>query len=124
MKNRTTEHRDRLAAHVLVCTNSHESHDCCADAGSSDVLTEIKEWLRDRDAFWSTVSVAETSCLGLCSADGAAVSIQPHDVWYSDVTPEDVPALLESVFGPDAQQVAADADSKSTSVPQRSSTQP
>ena len=109
MKNRTTEHRERLDAHVLVCMNSRESYDCCADAGSSEVLTEVKQWLRDRDAFWSTVSVVETSCLGLCSADGAAISIQPHNHWFSDVTPEEVPALLESVFGPDAERVTVDA---------------
>jgi len=109
MKNRTTDHRNRLGAHVFVCTNSRDAYDCCADAGSSDVLTEVKQWLRERDAFWSSVSVTETSCLGLCSADGTAISIQPHNVWYSDVAPEEVPQLLESVFGPEAQHVAATA---------------
>jgi len=117
MKNRTTDHRERLDAHVFVCTNSRESHDNCADAGSSEVLTEIKAWLRERDAFWSTVSVAETSCLGLCSAEGTAISIQPHNVWYSDVTPEEVPTLLESVFGPDAQQSTAAGKGESTIEP-------
>jgi len=50
------------------------------------------------------VSVAETGCLGLCSEGGAAIAIQPRDEWYSDVQPEDVPGLLESVFGPEADQ--------------------
>lgn len=129
MKNRTTDHRERLAAHVFVCTNSRDSHDCCADAGGTAVIEATKQWLRDCDAFWSTVSVAETSCLGLCSADGTALSVQPHNVWYSDVTPEDVPTLLESVFGPDAQQVGDASHTESTeSVPtdstQQSTTEP
>lgn len=122
MKNRTDEHRERLAAHVFVCTNDRESHDCCADAGGHETLTAVKSWLRDRDAFWSTVSVAETSCLGLCSSAGTAISIQPHNEWYSDVRPEEVPDLLESVFGPELQQVAFEPvdqqDSNSVETPQ------
>ena len=114
MKNRTTDHRKRLDAHVFVCTNSRESHDNCADADGQAVLEATKQWLRDRDAFWSTVSVAETSCLGLCSADGTALSIQPHNVWYSDVSPEAVPELLEAVFGPDAEHVGVTTESAST----------
>ncbi len=134
MKNRTTDHRERLDAHVFVCTNSRESHDNCGDAGAQAVVEATKQWLRDRDAFWSTVSVAETSCLGLCSADGTAISIQPHNVWYSDVTPEAVPTLLQSVFGADAQQVAATDDlgsadatstgSESASAETQSTTEP
>jgi len=108
MKDRTADHRERLDAHVLVCTNDREEHDCCADAGGEQTLAAVKDWLRERDAFWSSISVTETGCLGLCSADGAAISIQPRNTWYSDVQPEDVPAVLESAFGPDADRVAAD----------------
>ena len=108
MKDRTADHRERLDAHVLVCTNDREEHDCCADAGGEQTLAAVKDWLRERDAFWSSISVTETGCLGLCSADGAAISIQPRNTWYSDVQPEDVPAVLEAAFGPDADRVAAD----------------
>ena len=105
MKDRTADHRERLDAHVLVCTNSREEYDCCADAGGKETLAAVKDWLRERDAFWSSVSVVETGCLGLCSEGGAAISIQPRNEWYSDVQPEDVPGLLESIFGPDAGRV-------------------
>ncbi|TQQ82644.1 (2Fe-2S) ferredoxin domain-containing protein [Halonotius terrestris] len=105
MKDRTADHRERLDAHVLVCTNSREEYDCCADAGGEETLVAVKDWLRERDAFWSSVSVVETGCLGLCSEGGAAIAIQPRDEWYSDVQPEDVPALLESTFGPEANRV-------------------
>jgi len=109
MKNRTADHRERLDAHIFVCTNSREEHDCCADAGGEETLTAVKDWLRERDAFWSSVSVAETGCLGLCSEGGAAIAIQPRNEWFSDVQPEDVPALLESAFGPEANRVGVDA---------------
>ncbi|QLG48427.1 (2Fe-2S) ferredoxin domain-containing protein [Natrinema halophilum] len=117
MKDRTEQHRERLEAHVFVCTNDRDSpHANCAAAGGEETVTAINEWLRDRDAFWTTVSVSTTSCLGLCSEDGAAVSIQPRNTWYSDVTPADVPDLLESEFGADANldsesEFGADANS-------------
>ncbi|WP_336326404.1 (2Fe-2S) ferredoxin domain-containing protein [Halovenus sp. HT40] len=106
MKHRSEQQRERLNAHVFVCTNDREEHDCCAGAGGEEVTTAVKQWLRDRDAFWTAVSVSTTDCLGLCSADGAALTIQPRNEWYSDVTPEDVPDLLAAEFGPAAEQVA------------------
>jgi (2Fe-2S) ferredoxin len=91
--------------HVLVCTNARESeHACCAGAHGRDVYDAVKTWLRERGVFWSRVHVAETSCLGLCSAGGTAVVIHPRGRWYSDVTPGEVPELLESEFGPDASR--------------------
>lgn len=109
MKDRTEHHRERLDAHVFVCTNDRDSeHACCNAAGADETVTAVKEWLRERDAFWTAVSVSETSCLGLCSEDGTAISIQPRNTWYSDVTPETVPELLESEFGPNARRVGDD----------------
>jgi (2Fe-2S) ferredoxin len=111
MKHRTDEHRERLDSHVFVCTQERDSgYACCAEAGGEETFTAVKSWLRDRDAFWSTVSVTETDCLGLCSEGGTAISIQPRNEWYSDVQPEDVPDLLESEFGPDAERVSVEAD--------------
>ena len=51
-----------------------------------------------------SVSVGSTSCLGLCSEDRTALTIQPHNEWYSDVTPADVPALMAEVFSPEASR--------------------
>jgi len=108
MKRKSEQHRDRLDAHVFVCTNDREEHDCCAGASGEDVTAAVKSWLRDRDAFWTAVSVSTTDCLGLCSADGAALTIQPRNEWYSEVRPADVPDLLAAEFGPDAGQIAPD----------------
>lgn len=105
MKRKSEQHRDRLDAHVFVCTNDRDEHDCCAGAGGQEVTAAVKDWLRDRDAFWTAVSVSTTDCLGLCSADGAALTIQPRNEWYSEVRPADVPGLLAAEFGPDAEQI-------------------
>jgi (2Fe-2S) ferredoxin len=111
MRDRTAEVRDGgFTDHVLVCTNGREAeHACCAGADGHEVYDAVKRWLRDRGAFWSRVYVAETSCLGLCSADGAAVAVHPRGRWYSDVTPDDVPTLLCEEFGPDAERLGVDA---------------
>lgn len=109
MKHRTEEHRDRLDAHIFVCTNDRSGeHACCADVDGEAVTERVKAWLRERDLFWSSVSVSTTSCLGLCSAEGAALTIQPRNEWYSDIDPEEVPKLLESEFGPEASDVSRD----------------
>lgn len=92
--------------HVLVCTNDRESeYACCADAGGAAVLDAVKDWLRERDVFWSQVHVAETSCLGLCSESGTAVTVHPRGRWYAEVTPAEVPELLTAEFGPEATQL-------------------
>jgi (2Fe-2S) ferredoxin len=107
MEERTDEVIESgFSDHVLVCTNDRDSeHACCAEAGGEEVADAVKAWLRDRGVFWSSVYVAETSCLGLCSADGAAVAIHPRGRWYADVTPADVPGLLEAAFGPEASRL-------------------
>lgn len=107
MRDRTTEVRENgFTDHVLVCTNDRSSdYACCADAHGDAVVEEVKSWLRDRDLFWSDVSVAETSCLGLCSADGTALVIYPRNRWFSDVRPTEVPDLLRETFGADGTRL-------------------
>jgi (2Fe-2S) ferredoxin len=109
MERRTDEQTTRLAAHVFVCVNERDSeYAACAGAGGEATAAAVKSWLRDRDAFWSPVGVSTTDCLGLCSAEGAALTIQPQNEWYAEVTPEDVPALLADAFGPEAERVDGD----------------
>ncbi|MES3517217.1 MAG: (2Fe-2S) ferredoxin domain-containing protein [Natronomonas sp.] len=45
------------------------------------------------------MSVHTTSCLGLCSEGGTALTVQPKNEWYSDVRPEEVPTVLERTLG-------------------------
>lgn len=110
MRDRTDDVRENgFTDHVLVCTNARDSeYAACADAGGEAVLDAVKAWLRERDVFWSQVHVAETSCLGLCSAEGTAVAVHPRGRWYSDVRPGEVPDLLADEFGPDATRLGAE----------------
>lgn len=106
MERRTDEQTTRLAAHVFVCTHERGSeYAACAGAGGEATAEAVKSWLRDRDAFWSPIGVSTTDCLGLCSAEGTALTIQPRNEWYAEVSPEDVPALLAEMFGPEAERI-------------------
>ncbi|SEP18051.1 hypothetical protein SAMN04487948_11914 [Halogranum amylolyticum] len=107
MKHRTKDVQENgFSDHVLVCTNDRDSeYACCAEAHGRDVYEAVKSWLRERGVFWSRVHVVETSCLGLCSAEGTAIVIQPRNRWYSDVLPDEVPELLEGEFGVDGSQL-------------------
>jgi (2Fe-2S) ferredoxin len=107
VQRRTAEVRDSgFTDHVLVCTSDRDSeYACCAEAGGEAVYEAVTDWLRERGVFWSAVHVARTSCLGLCSAEGTAIAVHPRGHWFSDVTPEEVPALLEAEFGPEAERL-------------------
>lgn len=108
MNRRTAEQRDRLTDHIFVCTNDRDSeHACCGDAGADATVEAVTSWLRERGVFWAPVGVSTTDCLGLCSEDGTAITIQPRNEWYSDVQPADVPELLANEFGPDADRLDA-----------------
>ena len=111
MQHRTADVRENgFTDHVLVCTNTRDSsYACCADAHGEAVYEAVARWLRKRGVFWSRVHVAETSCLGLCSADGTAIAIHPRNRWYSDVRPEEVPKLLRDEFGSEATRLGVEA---------------
>lgn len=111
MRDRTDDvHENGFTDHVLVCTNDRDSeYAACAEAHGPAVYEAVKAWLRERGVFWSHVHVAETSCLGLCSADGAAIAIHPRNRWYSDVKPEEVPNLLADEFGEDASRLGVES---------------
>ena len=109
MRDQTEDVREQgFTDHVLVCTNARDSeYAACAEAHGPAVYDAVTTWLRDRGVFWSHVHVAETSCLGLCSADGTAIAIHPRNRWYSDVRPGDVPDLLCEEFGENATRLGS-----------------
>lgn len=102
MEDRTAAMRERVGALVLVCTNDREEHACCGDAGGRTVADRVRAWLRERGLYWSPVAVSTTGCLGMCSEAGTGIVVQPHDEWFAEVQPEEVPALMERVFGADS----------------------
>ncbi len=100
-------HERGVSATVLVCTNDRTEYAACAAVDGVDVADAVRDWLRERDRYWSEVAVAETSCLGMCSEDGVAVVVQPNDEWFAEVTVGDVPTLMAETFGAAADDTTA-----------------
>jgi (2Fe-2S) ferredoxin len=68
---------------VLVCQNR-----TCRKQGSSKVLAAFQAHSVPG------VAVVGCSCLGQCG-NGPMVQICPDEIWYSNVHPDEVPAVVE-----------------------------
>ncbi|GAP14318.1 NAD(P)-dependent nickel-iron dehydrogenase flavin-containing subunit [Longilinea arvoryzae] len=79
----------------------HIIHVCastgCVSANSEKILTDLEAAIQER-GLENEVFVMKVGCMGLCAA-GPIVSIQPEGLLYGEMTPEDVPAILDSLDG-------------------------
>ena len=66
----------------------------CGQKGSRDVLGKFLEEVAMKNLFGQVV-ITDTGCLGPC-AFGATVVVYPDAIWYKNVTPADVPEIIES----------------------------
>ena len=83
--------------HVLVCTNDrHGERKSCADGQSAQLREQLKAAVALRPQFKGRVRVSAAGCLGLC-ARGPNVLLYPQALWFSAVTPADLPQLLEAI---------------------------
>jgi (2Fe-2S) ferredoxin len=83
--------------HVLVCTNDrHGERKSCADGHSVQLREQLKEAVHQRPHLKGRVRVSSAGCLGLC-ASGPNVILYPQALWFSGVTPADMPHLLDAI---------------------------
>ena len=91
------------AHHIFVCTNQKSGV-------GDDVAKTFKKELKKQDLKKLLVDgkkrktrVQTTGCLDVCKhckkGAGAALVIYPENVWYGDVRPTDVPALVAQHLG-------------------------
>ncbi|HJO93497.1 MAG TPA: NADH-ubiquinone oxidoreductase-F iron-sulfur binding region domain-containing protein [Victivallales bacterium] len=66
----------------------------CRASKALDVLAAFKKELKTLD---ETVILKETGCHGFCEK-GPLVVIRPEDIFYQQVTPEDVPEIIEKTI--------------------------
>ena len=79
--------------HVLVCTRDRgEANQSCADKNAENIRLQIKMRVKER-GWKGKVRVTSTGCLGLTQS-GPNVIIYPSGQWFSEVTSEDVEAIL------------------------------
>ncbi|MFN6963157.1 MAG: (2Fe-2S) ferredoxin domain-containing protein [Pyrinomonadaceae bacterium] len=86
--------------HVLVCNGKS-----CSAVGSAEVKRAFETELESRGLRYGKASkgrnpegpVVLTDCgsVGFCSV-GPAVLVYPEGVWYAQVSPKDVPEIVES----------------------------
>ena len=73
---------------------------CCAARGSGQVLEALRREVNAR-GLEDEVQVTACSSLGLCE-HGPNLVIYPEGLWYSGVTPADVPEIVRSHFQEDS----------------------
>jgi (2Fe-2S) ferredoxin/predicted O-methyltransferase YrrM len=83
--------------HVLVCDQQKsDGAPCCNARGSAAVIDRLRRELAS-SGLADSVQITVTGSLGVCTRGPNAV-VYPEGVWYSGLTPEDVPELVESHF--------------------------
>jgi (2Fe-2S) ferredoxin len=86
----------RFRHHVFVCENRRPDDDprgCCAAKGSEAIRAAFKDAIR-KHGLKGQVRANAAGCLDAC-AEGPSVVVYPEGVWYSHVSPEDVPEIVE-----------------------------
>ncbi len=78
-------------AHVLVCGGTG-----CTSSGSEKIITELENALKEK-GLENEIKVVRTGCFGLCAL-GPIMIVYPEGVFYSMVTPEDIPEIVEEHF--------------------------
>jgi len=88
-----------LNHHVFVCNGKS-----CSAVGAAEVKAAFEDELKARDLRYGkeskgrnpngTVLLTDCSSVGFCSI-GPAVLVYPENVWYAQVTPADVPEIIE-----------------------------
>jgi (2Fe-2S) ferredoxin len=87
-----------FTAHVFVCTNDRGGErKSCADGNSPLVKAKLKEAV-DAKGWKGKVRVSTSGCMGVC-AQGANVMIYPQKLWFSEVSPDDVDAIVSAIEG-------------------------
>ncbi len=88
--------RTPYTCHVFVCTNDRGgARKSCADGGSPLIRSALKKEIAERG--WKPrVRPSQYGCLFLC-AQWANVVLYPQQIWFSEVTGGDIPAILQKI---------------------------
>ncbi len=77
-----------IRSHVLICGGTG-----CTSSGSMNVKAKLEEELAAK-GLSGEIKVVQTGCFGLCAL-GPVMIVYPEGTFYSRVTPEDVPEIVE-----------------------------
>lgn len=83
--------------HIFVCTSCRANgtqQGACIGKHSDAIVAEFLEKLEEYE-LTDTVMVSNTSCFGICT-QGPVVVVYPDNVWYGNVTVDDVEEIVDS----------------------------
>ncbi len=87
--------------HVFVCDQQKpEGVPCCSAHGSAKVIEALRREIVTH-GLEDDVQITGCGSLGLCE-HGPNMVVYPEGIWYSGVTPADVPEIVESHFQQEA----------------------
>ncbi len=91
-----TQNQIPYVSHVYVCTNDRKGErKSCADNNSQLVKSTLKDAV-DENGWKGKVRISTSGCMGLC-AKGSNVMVYPQNVWFSDVSPDDLDEIVSTV---------------------------
>jgi 3-hydroxy-5-methyl-1-naphthoate 3-O-methyltransferase len=83
--------------HIFACDQKKpDGAPCCSARGSADVLAALRREV-GKAGLEDTVQITTSGSLGLCER-GPNLVVYPEGVWYSGVTPADVPEIVREHF--------------------------
>ncbi|HVS00590.1 MAG TPA: (2Fe-2S) ferredoxin domain-containing protein [Thermoanaerobaculia bacterium] len=91
---------------ILVCTNERPpeaTKPSCAPLGALAVYHRFKDRVKEL-GIRDEVMVIRTGCLKHCS-QGVTVAVWPYNLWYREVTPDDVEEILRLTVLEDGREV-------------------
>jgi bidirectional [NiFe] hydrogenase diaphorase subunit len=87
--------------HIVVCTGT-----ACQSAGSEQLIERFETEVKTR-GIAKKCRITGGGCRGLCTA-GPMVSLPADELYYQGVTPDDVPALIDSLSGSPVDRLRCD----------------
>jgi (2Fe-2S) ferredoxin len=75
---------------IFVCATPGEGR--CGEKGGGELLERFRREVEERGL--SSASVVRNACTRR-HEEGPVVFVYPDDVWYTRVTPEDAPGIVE-----------------------------
>ena len=83
-------------AHLFICKKTRSgTRKSCGNGSNPDLKVILKNEIKTRG--WSSqIRVSESGCLGVCE-NGPNMMVYPQGIWFSDVTHNDVPEILQTL---------------------------
>jgi len=88
---------ERYKKHIFICENKREEghpRGSCASKGSTELRPIFKEKLKELGLLVD-IRPNASGCLDACE-HGSVVVVYPEQVWYGNVTVDDIDEIIES----------------------------